>query len=307
MSDLKPEKVDPSKVRGYKTKLAKYELSSRNAILYALGLGYSSDPMNLKDLEFTYELSENFKIFPTIGAVFYPLDMAFEALRDCPGMPEFNPMMLLHGEELLKLHRPLKSDHVYHIKGVLEDIQDKVKGALVIVKLYVYEDENLKNLAVEVICTLFIRGIGNYEADKNIKYKPYVIIPKPPKIEPDAVLMQKINPNQAIIYRLSGDYNPLHIDPSMAAMGGFNQPILHGLCSYGIIAKLLVERYLDNDVNKFESMAARFTSHVFPGETLVVKSWKLGEGSIIFSASTQERKKEISVGELRIRHLEPKL
>lgn len=307
MSESRPEKVIASKVRGYKTKSATYELSSRNAMLYALGLGYSTDPMNIKDLDFTYELAENFKILPTIGAVFYPLDYAFEALNNCPGMPEFNAMMLLHGEELLKAHRPLKPDHTYFLEGVIEDIQDKVKGALVIVKLTAFEDKELKNLAVEVICTLFIRGIGGFETNKDTKMATHVSIPKPPKMEPDSVLTQKTTPNQAILYRLSGDYNPLHVDPSMASMGGFNQPILHGLCSYGIITKLLAEKYLDSDVSKFESMAARFTSHVFPGETLVVKAWKMGEGSVIFSASTKERQLEIAVGELKIRNMNPKL
>lgn len=307
MSESKPEKVNAAKVRGFKTKSATYELSSRNAILYALGLGYSSDPMNVKDLDFTYELAEDFKIFPTIGAVFYPLDLAFEALRDCPGMPDFNPMMLLHGEEMLKLYRPLKPDHVYQVQGIIEDIQDKSKGALVIVRISAYEDKELKNLAVDTICTLFIRGIGGFETNKNTKAETYVSIPKPPKMEPDAVLTQKTNPNQAILYRLSGDYNPLHIDPSMASMGGFNQPILHGLCSYGVIGKLLTEKYLNNDISKFESMAARFTSHVFPGETIVVKAWKMGEGSVIFSASTKERQQEIAVGEFKIRAMSPKL
>ena len=160
MSESKPEQVQPAKVRGFKAKPATFELSARNAMLYALGVGYSTDPLNTRDLDFTYELAEAFKILPTIGAVFYPLDLAFEALKDCPGLPDFNPMMLLHGEELLRLHRPLKPDHVYHVQSTFEDVQDKGKGALVVVRLSAFEEAEAKTLAVEILLTLFIRGIG---------------------------------------------------------------------------------------------------------------------------------------------------
>lgn len=306
MSESKPEQVQPELVRGFKGESCEYQLSSRNAMLYAIGLGYSNDPLKEKDLDFTYELAEEFKILPTIGAVFYPVDMMFEMLKNCPGMPEFNPMMLLHGEELIRSLKPLQQDNTYYVDAELEDVQDKVKGALVICKMVIYEDKQRTQPATEVKASFFIRGIGGFEKSKK-KYKTYINIPKPPKTKPDVVISQKTLPSQAIMYRLSGDYNPLHIDPSMAAIGGFKQPILHGLCSYGITAKMLTEKFLDNNVDKFISMSTRFTSHVFPGETLIVNGWKQETGKITYAVTTKERKKVIAIGELLYRDMKPKL
>ncbi len=99
-------------------------------------------------------------------------------------------------------------------------------------------------------------------------------IPEVPNSPPTATREYKSSENQALLYRLAGDFNPLHADPNMAAMGGFDKPIIHGLCSYGICAKLVYDQYCDNDPNNFKEMNARFTSHVFPGETYVVDMWK---------------------------------
>ncbi len=138
---------------------------------------------------------------------------------------------------------------------------------------------------------LFIRGLGGF----GFKGKTQNTLPKIPTRNPDKVVEDKTVPNQAIFYRLAGDTNPLHIDPNMAQMGGFDQPILHGLCFYGISAKLVAQAFADGDVNKIKSVQARFTSHVFPGETIQLSGWKEGN-KVIFSAKTAERGKEVIQG-----------
>lgn len=306
MEDSKPDKVVPSKVIGFKAKPSTYTLSPRNAMLYAYSLNYSSDPLSTPDLSFTYELSDPFRVLPTMGTVFYPLELAFAALRDCPGMPDFNPMMLLHGEEKVIAHSPFQIDKEYIVETELADVQDKVKGALVVVKMLIKEKSKEQTLAMELYCTLFIRGIGGFDSQKS-KQKVYVKIPKIPKTKGEGELEQKTTPGQAIVYRLNGDYNPLHVDPDMAAMGGFKRPILHGLCSYGVTAKLLVRELLEDEVERFVSFSARFTSHVFPGETLVVRYWRTGLGKVTFATATKERGKVVAVGEMVYKDKSPKL
>ena len=121
------------------------------------------------------------------------------------------------------------------------------------------------------------------------------MLPSIPDRAPDTVTEETTTENQAILYRLSGDLNPLHIDPNMAALGGFDRPIIHGLCTYGICGRVIYEKYCDKNPDAMQSISARFTSHVFPGETLVVETFKEGT-QILFQAKTKERGKVAIVG-----------
>lgn len=210
-------------------------------------------------------------------------------------MPKFNPMMLLHGEQRMEFFKPLVPDQQLVSTGKIANIADKGKGALVTFEISTYEkkEDGTKDLLFINSISLFIRGLGGF----GFKGRPAEVLPKIPTTTPTKILEQPTKPDQAFIYRLSGDYNPLHVDPNMAAMGGFDKPILHGLCSYGVIAKLIVEHYCNNDPTLVQVHHARFTSHVFPGETLVVSTWKEGN-KVIFSAATKERKKEAVVGQI---------
>jgi len=133
---------------------------------------------------------------------------------------------------------------------------------------------------------LFIKGIGGF-GDKGILQD---VLPSPPTRPPCKTSTDITLPSQAILYRLAGDTNPLHVDPQMAALGGFDRPILHGLCSYGIAAKAILRDFCGYDVNKFKSISVRFTSHVFPGETIITEMWKDGN-RVVFTSKTQERGK----------------
>lgn len=136
-----------------------------------------------------------------------------------------------------------------------------------------------------------MRGIGGF-GDKGILQDE---IPKPPTGKPTATVEYKSSENQALLYRLAGDFNPLHADPNMASMGGFEKPIIHGLCTAGICARTVYDTYCDNDVENFKEFNVRFTSHVFPGETYIVDMYKEGQ-KVVFAARTKERGKVSALG-----------
>lgn len=139
-------------------------------------------------------------------------------------------------------------------------------------------------LVFKLVTNLFIRGIGGFGHKGTVK----IDIPQTPKTAPDAEVEETTTPNQAFLYRLSGDFNPLHVDPDMSAVGGFKVPILHGLCFYGITAKAVQEKYHKDDPTLMTKINARFTGHVFPGETLIVQMWKKGN-QVIVQTKTKER------------------
>lgn len=285
----KPDKVIPHKVRGFKLGEGTYTFDKYDAILYALGLGFSKDPMNRDHFKWTYENEYGFSIFPTMNVL--AIKNGFEELFNCPGLPEFNPMMLLHGEQKIQNYQPIEPGQTVKTQAYIADIADKVKGALVTVVVSLNHDETGERLQ-DIIGRLFIRGIGGF-GDKGVDEDH---IPAIPEKEPEHVAEEPTEPSRALLYRLSGDINPLHIDPNMAALGGFEKPILHGLCSYGISAKAVWEKYGRGDPNSVVAMNARFTSHVFPGETLVVHCYPESEDSVIFQTTTKERGKPVVVG-----------
>ena len=250
--------------------------------------------MKTEDFTFTYELNDDFRVFPTYAVCLCTQNLNFfEALLECPGLPQFNPMMLLHGEHRVDFVKPLSVDSKLKSIGTISNVADKVKGALITFEIKTYElgENNTESLVFVNNLSIFIRGLGGF----NYKGLPQKNLPAKPKRSPDAVVDEKTVPNQAIIYRLSGDYNPLHIDPNMAAMGGFDKPILHGLCTYGLASKAVYQKYCVGNVNAIKAVQARFTSHVFPGETVRFSLWKEGN-VVVVSGSTVERGLECIVG-----------
>jgi acyl dehydratase len=216
-------------------------------------------------------------------------------------------MMLVHGEHRLEVYRPFTPGRKTVSHGRISNIADKGKGALITFDVPIFEiDDAGKKVPV---CmnqfSLFVRGLGGF----GHKGGPGIELPTTlPTRKPDVEIVEKTIPNQAFIYRLSGDYNPLHIDPNMAAMGGFEKPILHGLCTFGLSAKAVYQTIGSKNPNVIKAVSARFTSHVFPGESVRFKLWKEGT-RVIVSGETVERGKEVLRGlvELSADTLKPKL
>jgi len=262
-------------------------VDNREVILYSLGIGFQRDPMNAADYDFTYENAENFQSFPTIAVI---LAHSSTAMLDIPGVPKFNPMMLLHGEEKVEVYSPIAVDSTVVVTETLFDLQDKGKATVMVV-LSEIKDKETGELKAKIFMNLFVRGIGGFGRKGEYKNP----IENAPKSAPHKSSEEKTDANQAFLYRLCGDRNPLHVDPAMSSMGGFEVPILHGLCTYGTTARAVFQAFFKEDAMRLETISGRFTSHVFPGETLVVDMWKEGN-KIIFNTKTKERGKVVLKG-----------
>jgi acyl dehydratase len=269
--------IEVDKVVGAQIPGAMSEWDEDAVILYHLGVGAGVPPTDPGELQYTYE-STPLKVLPSFGVI--PVFQMLGGLVGLDGL-SFNPMMLLHGEQDLVLHKALPARAKVENTGRVSDVFDKGKGALVVV------ETETKDESGELLCTnrfsAFIRGEGGFGGESG---------PAPgneaPAREPDVVAESQTLPQQALLYRLSGDKNPLHVDPNMAALGGFDRPILHGLCSFGIVCKAAVDKALDGDVTKVGRYQARFSGVVFPGETIVTSMWREGD-KVLLSAATKER------------------
>ncbi len=213
-------------------------------------------------------------------------------VTNIPGLT-FNPMMLLHGEQYLELKRPLPASGTVTSQARVSGLYDKGKGALLVIETST-RDEQGNELCVNQF-SMYIRGLGGFGGERG----PAQESNEPPARAPDATATDPIAPNQALFYRLtSGDLNPLHADPAMAAMGGFDKPILHGLCSFGHAGKAVLQHFCDWDVSKFKSIRARFAKHVFPGETLVTEMWRVAPNKVVFRVKVVERNEYAILGGL---------
>jgi acyl dehydratase len=269
--------IDVDKVLGTELPEAVAEWGPDQVILYHLGIGAGVPATDERELAYTYE--SHLKVLPSFGVL--PVFGMMGGMVGLDGM-SFNPMMLLHGEQTIEVHKPLPTAAKVTNTGRISDIFDKVKGATVVVTAETRDETG------DLLCTnrflSFIRGEGGFGGDSGPGPRNQA-----PEREPDIVVESPTLPQQALLYRLSGDKNPLHVDPTMAAMGGFDTPILHGLCSYGIVCKAVVDHVLDGDVTAVAGWDARFAGVLFPGETIVTSIWREDDGRILVDARCKER------------------
>lgn len=257
----------------------------RDLALYALGIGAARDPLDRNELKYTYELGGGFVAIPTFG-VMPQMNAILSAAKTgelrLPGT-SFGFDRLLHGEQYTEIKRPLpphaKLKHVLRLKTAY----DKNPNAVVTFAVS-SQDENGTELVYNEM-TAFVKGAGGWGGDRGPSVEENV----PPNREPDAIVEEKTDANQALLYRLSGDWNPLHADPDFAKAFGFDRPILHGLCTYGYCGRHVIKAFSDNDPRFFKSIKARFAKSVFPGDTLVTRMWKESDTHVVFETYVKER------------------
>lgn len=239
--------------------------TSADAIIYALGVGAGArDPAS--ELEFTTENSEGVgqKALPTFPVVL--------SSREKPvPLGDFHLSQILHAEQSLTLHRDIPLSGTARTTSTILGFQDKGKHALAEVESVLVDTATDEALAT-LTRTIFIRDEGGFGGSRGVS--PSWEVPGRPA---DHVVACPTRIDQALLYRLSGDRNPLHSDPSFAARAGFDKPILHGLCSYGVTGRALLHAVCGGDPSRFGGMSVRFASPVLPGETLTVEIWEDGE------------------------------
>ncbi|HWW46682.1 MAG TPA: MaoC/PaaZ C-terminal domain-containing protein [Xanthobacteraceae bacterium] len=257
----------------------KFSWTDREVMLYALGIGMGADPMDERELQFVNEgalTPRPLKVVPTFASV--------AAWGDTPGHIDINWLMVVDGERDITFHKPLPpAAHITADSRVVE-IFDKGEGkGAVILRETILRDAGGDKLAT-LLASRFARGDGGFGGPKREQPQAHAV----PTRAPDRTVDISTRPDQALLYRLCGDRNPLHSDPEFAKRAGFPRPILHGMCTYGITCRAVLQTYADFDPAAFRQHAVRFSAPVFPGETVSVDLWKDGD-VISFEARVRER------------------
>jgi len=257
-------------VIGKKTEPVAFQYTWKDVVLYALGIGASAD-----ELSFVYENAPGgLKVLPSFCVV--PAIKAFPRIGENIDYSRF-----LHGEHRIRLSRPIPPEGVIIQVGEVTHIYDKGKAAVYHVQITGETKGGGPLYDLEWIS--FYVGAGGFGGDPGPRSKA---VPPPDGVNPDFSVSYPVAANQAAIYRLSGDINPLHLDPVAAARGGFDRPIIHGLCTYGFATRAIVNGLLDGDVARLKEFRARFTDVVYPGDTLTTEGWE-HEGHYIIQVKTE--------------------
>ena len=285
--------IDVQKVAGARLPDLTTAWGEKDVILYHLGLGAGDPPTATTELSYCYEA--NLKVLPSFATI--PPFAAVAHVPSLDGM-DINPMLLLHGEHEIEIHRPLPPAAEVQSSSRVTGVYDKGKAALVVVESVSSDHEGplFTNRA-----SLFARGEGGFTDGPGAGGPVPVSRTADPPLRPaDRIVRTPTLPQLALLYRLSGDRNPLHADPAFAALGGFDRPILHGLCSFGIVCKAVVDHSLGGDTSAVASYRARFAGIVFPGETLVISLW-LEDDVVHVEATTEERSKPVLTAQVGVR------
>tara|TARA_Y100000591_G_scaffold329334_1_gene357676 strand:+ start:125 stop:979 length:855 start_codon:yes stop_codon:yes gene_type:complete len=254
--------IDYEKIMSLETKNQEFSYSDRETMLYGLGIGFGKDPLNDEELKFVYE--RDLKTVPSMATV---VSWGAGNMRESG----INYLLVLHGEQRLKMYEPLPQSADILVDSSVKGVFDKgkEKGALIITETDIKLKEN-ENLLCTLSSTTFARGDGGFGGPSDGAPEPHLI----PERKSDDEFSAHTEPNQALIYRLSGDRNPLHSDPEIAKAAGFDVPILHGLCTYGTACRTIISNVCDYDSTLIEEFNVRFSSPVYPGEKISTEIWK---------------------------------
>ncbi len=259
---------------GTKSDPVEVHWTSKDALLYAVGIGAGQE-----ELAFTTENTNGVaqQVFPT-----FPVVIGWGKGSAIGGIGSFNPALLVHGQQAVTLHRPIPVEGKATLVGRIVAMYDKEKAAVVVSETEATMDGH--PLYTNRM-SAFIRGEGGWGGERGPSGPQNV----PPERTPDHEVTYQTSPDQAFVYRLSGDHNPLHTDPSFAALGGFDRPILHGLCSYGFTGRALLHSLCGSDPARFHHIEGRFASPVLPGEALTISAWATADGEAVFTTSAGGR------------------
>ena len=269
-----------------KTAPRTFSYGDKDVMLYALGVGLGQDPMNETELAFVYE--KDLKVVPTAATVLS--SGARGTAGPAPDMPaghrpsQINFLMVVHGEQKVELHKPLPAQGTFTASSRTVGAYDKGAGkGAVILNETVWTDDKGEKVATLTGST-FARGDGGFGGPSEGAPEPHTVPSRAPDMSVDFTTRE----DQALLYRLNGDRNPLHSDPSIAKRAGFDRPILHGLCTYGITCRAVLQAITGFDPDQILSHQARFSAPVFPGDTITVDLWTDGK-AISFEARVKAR------------------
>ncbi|MEU5898418.1 MULTISPECIES: MaoC/PaaZ C-terminal domain-containing protein [Streptomyces] len=268
--------IDAEKAVAAEPRSAEITWDHKDIQLYHLGLGAgrpATDPAELR-----YTLESRLHVLPSFATV-AGAGMGVVGGLSAPGI-EVDLAAVLHGGQSITLHRPIPVAGKAVTTSRVAAVYDKGKAAILVLRSEVADgDGPLWTSDAQI----FVRGEGGFGGDRG----PSTRLPAP-EGDPDLEVERPVREDQALLYRLSGDWNPLHADPEFAALAGFDRPILHGLCTYGMTLKAVVDTQLDGDVSRVRGYSTRFTGVVFPGETLRIRMWR-GDGRVQATVTAAER------------------
>ncbi|MDB5475006.1 MAG: 3-alpha,7-alpha, 12-alpha-trihydroxy-5-beta-cholest-24-enoyl-CoA hydratase [Phenylobacterium sp.] len=269
-----------------KTEPRTFSYGDKDVMLYALGIGMGRDPMDERELPFVYE--KDLKVVPTAATVLAAGAgrRAAQAVEQKEGLrvSQLNYLMVVHGEQKVELHKPLALNGSFTATSRTVGAFDKGKDkGAVVVNETIWTDDKGEKVATLTGST-FARGDGGFGGPSDGAPEPHAV----PTRKPDISVPIETRPDQALLYRLNGDRNPLHSDPDVAKRAGFPRPILHGLCTYGITCRAVLQEICDYQPEQILSHEARFSAPVFPGDTVTVDLWKDGD-VVSFEARVLDR------------------
>jgi acyl dehydratase len=273
--------LDYAKIMSLPPREIRASYSRRDTILYALGLGVGAEnPCDGSELRFVYE--QDLVCLPTMAVVLGGFGFWLQ-------QPQYGVdwKRVLHGEQSLEIHRPLPVEGDLSSVLVIDEIYDKgaEKGALLYSTRRLFHAPSGAPLAT-LRQSSFLRGDGGFRGKRDGAPRPHAL---PQGRESDHVVEIRTRIDQALIYRLSGDYNPLHVDPAVATAAGFDRPILHGLCSYGIVGRSVLRALCTGRADALRRLDVRFSSPVYPGETLRTEIWREAPGTAALRTTIVER------------------
>ncbi|GAA4260569.1 MaoC/PaaZ C-terminal domain-containing protein [Dietzia aurantiaca] len=270
--------IDLNTALGAELPSQEFSWTASDVALYALGVGAAGDPMDTTALEYIHDTAP--KVLPSFATVAATMNVTEAPRVSFPGV-EIDLAKVVHGSQSVRLHRPIPADGTATTTTKIAEIQDKGSAAVIIQESETVSADGEKLWTAR--SGIFARGEGGFGGERGTSEKVEY-----PEREADHTIEVATLPQQALIYRLCGDRNPLHSDPAFAEAAGFPRPILHGLCSYGLVLRAVVDEVLGGDVEKVRGYGVTFGGIFFPGETMRIRVWEEGT-QLLVAATVVER------------------